>query len=49
LYDAVYALLKYGRQQGEEQVIMTEEGQKLTYKPTKSSFIEGVDVWRLDY
>lgn len=49
LYDAVYALLKYGGRQGEEQVIMTEEGQKLTYKPTKSSFIEGVDVWRLDY
>ncbi len=49
LYDAVYSLLKYGRRQGEEPVIVTEEGQKLAYRPTKSSFIEGVDVWRLDY
>lgn len=49
LYDAVYSVLKYGGRQSEGSVIITEEGQKIPYKTAKSSFIEGVDVWRLDY
>lgn len=49
LYDAVYSVLKYSGRQGDDAVIITEEGQKIPYKPAKSSFIEGVDVWRLDY
>ncbi|MCE2821431.1 MAG: hypothetical protein ACK5VB_02515 [Bacteroidota bacterium] len=49
LYDAVYSVLKYGGRQGVDSVIITEEGQKIPYKTAKSSFIEGVDVWRLDY
>jgi hypothetical protein len=49
LYDAACSVLKYGGRQGEDAVIITEEGQKIPYKTARSSFIEGLDVWRLDY